>query len=128
MAKHRTEGPSLKQETEAITSSPILISSDLAVATEAVGAFIDRGDSRRVIVLIACSLKNNGLDDSEIADLISKLVGYREEEVALISAWMYGNIQAQRRKDRIALLSKVLSAASLRSQMRTKRTAGGRLQ
>lgn len=85
---------------------------DLARATRAVEAFVDRGEREELVVMLVATLRANRVVDEEAARIIRKLVRYRPAEVPLALAWNYEDMRYDERRKRLRLVTDALKEAA----------------
>jgi hypothetical protein len=92
------------------------VQGERARVVEAVSAFVMGGSKEELLVVLVETLRDNGIDERDIAASLVELVRYYEPPVTLSWAWTYGDLMDVRRRKRSqvvrATLEKVVGATS----------------
>lgn len=88
------------------------VQGERAKVVEAVSAFVTGGFKEELLVVLVETLRDNGIDERDIAASLAELVRYHEPPVPLSWAWTYGDLMDVRRRKRSQVVKATLEKAA----------------
>jgi hypothetical protein len=85
---------------------------DLARATAAVRAFIDKGRKEGMVVLLTSTLVANHVPEERVEKIMQRIINYQQPRFSLLFRWTYGDLEGNLRQARAQMVVAALQEAA----------------